>query len=152
MYKRQAKTTNQIYNDARTFAIEVSNLDNFNKKVEESGLTKRIATIGKNDKTIAGMESAREMIRQAYMAEEVDVYKRQGQYSIFQISGSNSYRCRQIPLHRHTIHNPHRLHISCQRIHSTNTDLSLSSGSSRNIHDRNTRQSSPEHLVYRRCV
>ena len=55
-----AKTTNQIYNDARTFAIEVSNLDNFNKKVEES------------DKTIAGMESAREMIRQAYMAEEVD--------------------------------------------------------------------------------
>ena len=34
-----AKTTNQIYNDARTFAIEVSNLDNFNKKVEESGLT-----------------------------------------------------------------------------------------------------------------
>ncbi len=42
-----AKTTNQIYNDARTFAIEVSNLDNFNKKVEESGLTKRIATIGK---------------------------------------------------------------------------------------------------------
>lgn len=67
-----AKTTNQIYNDARTFAIEVSNLDNFNKKVEESGLTKRIATIGKNDKTIAGMESAREMIRQAYMAEEVD--------------------------------------------------------------------------------
>ena len=81
-----AKTTNQIYNDARTFAIEVSNLDNFNKKVEESGLTKRIATIGKNDKTIAGMESAREMIRQFQQLEEL--MQNQGQSSTLKLGST----------------------------------------------------------------
>lgn len=65
-----AKTTNKIYNDARTFATNINNLDDFNKKVEESGLTKRIATVDKNEKTIAGMDHARDMIRRIYMAEE----------------------------------------------------------------------------------
>lgn len=67
------KTTNKIYNDARTFAMNINNLDDFNKKVEESGQTKRIATIDKNDKTIAGTENAREMIRQVYMAKDPGV-------------------------------------------------------------------------------
>lgn len=68
-----AKTTNKIYNDARSFAMNVSNLDEFNKKVEETGLTKRIATANKNEKTIAGMDNAREMIRRIYMTEEPGV-------------------------------------------------------------------------------
>jgi len=67
------KTTNKIYNDARSFAMNISNLDNFNQKVEESGLTKRIATVNKNEKTIAGTDNAREMIRRIYMAEEPGV-------------------------------------------------------------------------------
>ena len=58
------KTTNKIYNDARTFATNVNSADDFDKKVEETGLTKRIATVNKNDQTIAGMDDAREMIRQ----------------------------------------------------------------------------------------
>ncbi len=61
------KTTNQIYNEARTFAMDLNTLEDFNKKVEEMGLTKRIATVNKNDKSIAGMENAREMIRQVYL-------------------------------------------------------------------------------------
>ncbi len=65
-----AKTNNKIYNDARTFAMNVNNLDDFNKKVEETGQTKRIATISKNDRSIAGMENVREMIRQIYMSAE----------------------------------------------------------------------------------
>lgn len=64
------KTTNKIYNDARSFATNVNNLDDFNKKVEEAGLTKRIATVNKNEKTIAGMDNAREMIRRIYLTEE----------------------------------------------------------------------------------
>lgn len=67
------KTTNKIYNDARSFATNVNNLDDFNKKVEEAGLTKRIATVNKNEKTIAGMDNAREMIRRIYLTEEPGV-------------------------------------------------------------------------------
>lgn len=65
-----AKTTNKIYNDARSFATNVGTLDEFNKKIEESGLTKRMATVDKNEKTIVGMDNAREMIRRIYMAKE----------------------------------------------------------------------------------
>lgn len=64
------KTTNKIYNDARSFATNVNNLDDFNKKVEETGLTKRLATVNKNEKTVAGMDNAREMIRRIYLTEE----------------------------------------------------------------------------------
>lgn len=65
-----AKTTNKIYNDARTFATGVKTAADFDKKISESGLTKRIATVNKNEKTVAGMDNARDMIRQIYMAAE----------------------------------------------------------------------------------
>ncbi len=68
-----AKTTNKIYNDARTFATNISSTEDFNKKVEESGLTKRIASVDKNEKTVAGMDNARDMIRRIYMTEEPGV-------------------------------------------------------------------------------
>lgn len=64
------KTTNKIYNTARTFATGVSTLEDFDKKVNESGLTKRIATVSKNEKTVAGMDNARDMVRQIYLSEE----------------------------------------------------------------------------------
>lgn len=67
------KTTNKIYNDARNFASGIASLEDFDKKVEETGLTKRIATVGKNDRSVAGMDNAREMIRQIYMQEEPGV-------------------------------------------------------------------------------
>lgn len=64
------KTTNKIYNDARTFATGVKTAADFDKKINETGLTKRIATVNKNEKTVAGMDNARDMIRQIYMTEE----------------------------------------------------------------------------------
>ena len=67
------KTINKIYNDARSFAMNITNQDDFNKKVDDYALTKRIATVGKNERTIAGIENAREMIRRIYMAEEPGV-------------------------------------------------------------------------------
>ena len=63
------KTTNKIYNDARNFAMNLATPDDFNKKVEETGVTKRLATVDKNENTIAGMDNAREMIRRVYMTE-----------------------------------------------------------------------------------
>lgn len=87
-----AKTTNQIYNQARTFATDVTTLDDFNKKTEANGLTKRLASVNKNDKTIAGMESAREMIRQIYLSEKpgevvlsnegVSIFENGNQYTV----------------------------------------------------------------------
>ena len=67
------KTTNKIYNDARSFATNINSAADFDKKAEETGLTKRIATVNKNDRGIAGMEDAREMIRQIYLAEKPGV-------------------------------------------------------------------------------
>lgn len=64
-----AKTTNKIYNDARTFATGIATLEDFDKKVNEAGFTKRIATVNKNEKTVAGMDNARDMVRQVYMSE-----------------------------------------------------------------------------------
>ena len=53
--------------------MNITNQDDFNKKVDDYALTKRIATVGKNERTIAGIENAREMIRRIYMAEEPGV-------------------------------------------------------------------------------
>lgn len=63
------KTTNLIYNDARSFATGIKTLADFNQKAEETGRTKRFATVDKNEKSVAGMDNAREMIRQTYLAE-----------------------------------------------------------------------------------
>lgn len=83
------KTTNKIYNDARNFATGIKDLATFDKKVEETGLTKRIATVGKNFKTIAGMDNAREMIRQIYMTEEPGVVLTKDESIIF--TNGNKY-------------------------------------------------------------
>lgn len=63
-------TINKIYNQARTFAADVNTQQDFDRKVSESNLSKRIATLSKNDKSIAGMDNARELIRQAYLSKE----------------------------------------------------------------------------------
>lgn len=65
------KTTNKIYNEARNFANTVRTEKDFDQKTAETGLTKRIATLNKNDKTIAGMENARELVRQAYLSDGI---------------------------------------------------------------------------------
>lgn len=66
------KTTNKIYNDARNFANSIVTLEDFNKQVAETGLTKRIATLNKNDKGIAGMESARDLVRETYLTDKIN--------------------------------------------------------------------------------
>lgn len=83
------KTTNKIYNDARHFASRIKNAEDFNKQVDEQGLTKRMATVNKNDKTIAGMDNARDMIRQVYLAEEPGVVKTTDESIIF--TNGNKY-------------------------------------------------------------
>jgi len=64
------KTINNINNQARVFASNVLTLDDFNKKVEKSNLTKRSAKLGKNDETIAGLKNCRDLIRETYLTED----------------------------------------------------------------------------------
>ena len=84
-----AKTTNNIYNNARSFATGLTNLDDFNKKVAETALTKRMATVDKQEATIAGMSSAREMIRYIYMTNEVGIVNSDDESVIFE--NGNTY-------------------------------------------------------------
>lgn len=67
------QTINKIYNDARTFANNLNTLEDFEAALTANNLTKRIANLGKNDPTIPGIESAREIIREAYLAEKPGV-------------------------------------------------------------------------------
>lgn len=86
------KTTNKIYNEARTFSHHIKTSADFDKKVSETGLTKRIATVNKNDKTIAGMDNARELIRRTYLTdktgevivsnEELNIFETGNKYTI----------------------------------------------------------------------
>ncbi|MDR0765931.1 MAG: SurA N-terminal domain-containing protein [Odoribacteraceae bacterium] len=62
------QTTNKIYNEARVFVDNVETIADFEKAVADKGQTKRYATLNKNDKTIAGVEQAREIVREAYMS------------------------------------------------------------------------------------
>ncbi|GHV65497.1 peptidylprolyl isomerase [Bacteroidia bacterium] len=60
-------TINREYNKATVFA-NVTTLEEFDKQVEETGLTKRYATVSKNDKSVANISDARELVRQIYLS------------------------------------------------------------------------------------
>jgi peptidyl-prolyl cis-trans isomerase D len=61
------QTTNKVYNEARVFVDNMDDAAEFEKAVTEKGYTKRYATLGKNDVSIAGVEKSREVVREAYM-------------------------------------------------------------------------------------
>lgn len=64
------QTINNIYNDARVFVNNVTTITDFETAVTDHKQTKRIANLGKNDKTIPGMDNAREIIREAYLTDK----------------------------------------------------------------------------------
>lgn len=64
------QTVNKIYNDARTFASDVNTEAEFNEAVTKYNQTKRLANLGKNDRTIPGITSGREVVREAFLASE----------------------------------------------------------------------------------
>lgn len=64
------QTINKIYNDARTFANNLNTVEEFNAAVTAQNQTRRIANLGKNDKTIPGIENARDLVREAYTTTE----------------------------------------------------------------------------------
>jgi len=67
--------TRQVYYaKASRFAGENNTSEKFNAAIDKEGMTKRIASnLKKMDKTIAGLESPREVIKWAYTAEKGDI-------------------------------------------------------------------------------
>lgn len=64
------QTINKIYNDARTFANNINTVEDFEAALTANNQTKRVANLGKNDYQIPGIDNARDIIREAYLAEK----------------------------------------------------------------------------------
>ncbi len=59
-------TYNAIYSQASRFAGTNNTYDKFNKTLQEAGLNKHVAVVGKNDENIPGLDSPRPFIRAAF--------------------------------------------------------------------------------------
>jgi peptidyl-prolyl cis-trans isomerase D len=68
-------TTNRTYNEASQFAAAaIGGIENFDATIAEKGLSKRVAdNLRENDKSMAGLPDAREVVRWAYNANVGDV-------------------------------------------------------------------------------
>ncbi|MCG6189020.1 peptidylprolyl isomerase [Maribellus maritimus] len=86
---RNVQPSTQTYQDAYAkaskFASENTNYKEFEAAVAEQNLTKKVATIGENDRLIAGLENPRQLIRAAYEAEEGDIIFSQEETPIFEL-------------------------------------------------------------------
>ncbi len=68
------KTFQTVYGQAEEFQRSVTSVASFDQEVANRGLNKRIASnLKENDRTIAGLENPRELIRWAFGAEKGDV-------------------------------------------------------------------------------
>ena len=68
------KTFQVVYGAADEFARSITSLASFDQEIASRGLNKRIASsLKENDKTIAGLENPRELIRWAYKSEKEDI-------------------------------------------------------------------------------
>lgn len=68
------RTYDQIFADANRFASQNRNTQQFNAAVSKQSLSKKIAPgITENDKSLPGLEQARELVKWAYKSEKGDV-------------------------------------------------------------------------------
>ncbi|MBN2263208.1 MAG: SurA N-terminal domain-containing protein [Prolixibacteraceae bacterium] len=64
-------TYQKLYSDASKFAAEATNLEGFNTKADEMGLSKRAAVIKENDRQITGLGASRNLVRAAFIDSKV---------------------------------------------------------------------------------
>jgi len=71
-----SKTYQMVYGQADEFARGVTSIESFDALVAEKGLNKRMApNLKENDRTIAGLDSPREVVRFAFNAKKGEVSK-----------------------------------------------------------------------------
>ncbi|WP_297088709.1 SurA N-terminal domain-containing protein [uncultured Draconibacterium sp.] len=79
------KTYQDVYAQASQFAGENTSYEEFNTAANEQGLTKRVANVGENDRTIIGLENPRQLIRAAYEANVNDILLNNQESQIFEL-------------------------------------------------------------------
>lgn len=79
------KTYQDTYAKASQFAGENTTKAQFDEAVAQQQLNKKVATVGENDRNIAGLENARPLIRAAYDTEEGDIILDQQGSTIFDL-------------------------------------------------------------------
>ncbi|WP_319229892.1 peptidylprolyl isomerase [Draconibacterium orientale] len=79
------KTYQNVYAKASQFVGENPTAEAFNAAVSEQGLTKRVANVNENQRTIVGLEDARPLVRAAYEAEVDDILTNNQDSRIFEL-------------------------------------------------------------------
>ena len=79
------KTYQNVYAKASQFIGENSTAEAFNTAVSEQGLTKRVANVSQNQRTIVGLEDARPLVRAAYDADVNDILTNNQDSRIFEL-------------------------------------------------------------------
>lgn len=78
------QTYQTVYAQASKFAGENTTGTAFDKSVTEQNLSKRVARVGENDRTIVGLDQSRPLIRAAYDGELNDILKSNEGSTIFE--------------------------------------------------------------------
>ncbi len=77
-------TYQKIYGETSKFASENPNTESFNKSVLEQKLNKKIATLKENDREVVGLESSRQLVRAAFLADKGKILVHNEGSSIFE--------------------------------------------------------------------
>ena len=79
------QTYQNVYADASKFASENTTKAKFDAAIAEQKLDKKVASVHENDRQIAGLENARNLIRAAYDTEEGNIIVSQEGSTIFEL-------------------------------------------------------------------
>ncbi|VAW18551.1 Periplasmic chaperone and peptidyl-prolyl cis-trans isomerase of outer membrane proteins SurA [hydrothermal vent metagenome] len=79
-------TYQKVYTEASKFASENTNLEEFDAAIAEKHLTKKVAILHENDRTIAGLDKPRSLIRAAFEAKEGELIADSRESTIFELS------------------------------------------------------------------
>lgn len=78
------ETYQKVYSETSKFASENPTVEAFNKSIIDQKLNKKIATLKENDRDISGLETARPLIRAAFLADEGKIVVNNEGSSIFE--------------------------------------------------------------------
>lgn len=79
------QTYQNVYAKASKFVAENQGYESFNEAIANEKLTKKIATVGKNDREVRGLEQSRPLIRAAYQADVQDILHNNEGSAIFEL-------------------------------------------------------------------
>ncbi len=82
------QTYQNVYSLASKFVAENQTYEAFNEAIANEKLTKKIATVGENDREVRGLEQSRSLIRAAYQSDMEDILHNNEGSAIFELGDS----------------------------------------------------------------